>query len=1041
MSTGMDQSSTSENWPTGSQSGDSATSDHEIRNQNTSTDRRFNESGSQIYDQVIEEQDEEISRSESVEQLSESISKLDGSTDNENPVFNVNNNNSVGREGMTSPPKAQPRRLRKNMVPIHLINKSMQTSHFTDMVNLKNKFKVIEPSFLSKLKKEGETQKPVYVLYPSYALPNLDFLKEKEENIAKVYLVPQKGPLGGSVANKKRPFSCNDLEALKKKGFSHIRDWDSLNFLLPCEYRQILADVPELNKCIKQKKRPVSYDYTGVLERTSSLDRATNVSSSSSTATQPSSGYRGSSTMLLTDSQSSPAAQTNLNPLFVYRYDSVTSSEASLMASERQRSVTTAPPLPKRSVNAGKTENVPPRPPLPRSILRKGLERKTEPNQKRYSMIVKDNDTIYDEVVYKRRSLQEPYFLQRNKRLSETEDEGVDAGTSSSSLDEQVEKTEFLKPPPNMNVNFLSNISMDELAQLEEFLKLSGISASEGEELDEEGLTQLRSYVSKFLALKINQEGGEHFGGKKNVSFAEKVNVLPKQLDPKTFIAPNNSPNVSAFGNQRNNYQTKTLVDMPICEESEGSPENCASPQRTPHKIDLTQKRSLISAVTQAVEQLIHHFSPATNQSELNNLGDSSLNPACAKLALSTLCPALYAILSDGLKPSLQTSFGDIQNSVWQVIESSSQQGPLTKALHELVMRINGEDVITEGLVKFNAFIFGLLNTRSLDAWASYIRTRESVLRKHYEPDSLLLLSHTGGATIRSLVDTLIASLQPLALLPFQFDLLFEYRQLHLSLKRMDSYQQLLSPKHSPSPNLLKQWNMSSTSNKSNSDSEEISTATTIKNILVESVPDILKVSSNKNRPRSCVDPGVFSKPNFRLGEDVTNIAKKRWSGISLSSKLYQVYDRLACEDDEEYTDSLENPLPSATNDDKVKNLVHQEEGPESLDSNISDDKPLNGKRFKKLQRKWEMLSGRESSTSASPPSSPTHAVKSRIPRPLQSPIKPSCIPVPVTSVKKSNLPSPNGKKSIGVTRTPSASNLVRNNASNNKKGVLNTRY
>lgn len=836
MSTGLDQSSASENWP-GSQSGESGASDQEIRNQNMSTDRRINDSGSQIYDQVIEEQDEEISRSESVEQLSESISKLDSageSTDNEhcgfkhplNPMFNVNNNNSIDREEVTSPPKAQPRRLKsfnKNCIPIHLINRSMQTSHFAEIANLRNSsyklngsntkdmFKVIEPSFLSKLKKEGEIQKPVYVLYPSYALPNLDFLKDKEDNTAKVFLMPQKGPTAAGVANsKKRPFSCNDLEALKRKGFSHIQDWDSLSFLLPCEYKQILADVPEIAQQLnnkrrsnKQKKRPASCDYTGVLERTNSLDRATNVSSSSSTGTQPSSGYRGSSTMLLTDSQNSPAAQTNLNPLFVYRYDSVTSSEASLMASERQRSITTtaAPPLPKRSISVthdqtNKIENAPPRPPLPRSILRKGLEnsklRKTEPNQKRYSMIVKDNDTIYDEVVYKRRSLQEPYFLQRNKRLSETEDEGVDAGTSSSSLDEHVEKTEFLKPPPNMNVNFLSNISMDELAQLEEFLKLSGISSSENEELGEEGLTQLRSYVSKFLALKINQEGG----GKKNVSFAEKVNVLPKQLESKTFTTPNNSPNVSAFQHQRNNYQTKTLVDMPICEESEGSPENCASPQRTPikHSYDLAQKRSLISAVTEAVEQLIHHFSPATNQSELNNLGDSSLNPACAKLALSTLCPALYAVLSDGLKPSLQTSFGDIHNSVWQVVESSSQQGPLTKALHELVMRINSEDVITEGLVKFNAFVFGLLNTRSLDAWASYIRTRESVLRKHYDPDSLLLLSHTGGATVRSLVDTLIASLQPLALLPFQFDLLFEYRQLHLSLKRMDSYQQLLSP-------------------------------------------------------------------------------------------------------------------------------------------------------------------------------------------------------------------------------------------------------
>lgn len=35
--------------------------------------------------------------------------------------------------------------------------------------------------------------------------------------------------------------------------------------------------------------------------------------------------------------------------------------------------------------------------------------------------------------------------------------------------------------------------------------------------------------------------------------------------------------------------------------------------------------------------------------------------------------------------------------------------GPITKSLNELVLRINSEDAVTEGLVKFNAFILGLL--------------------------------------------------------------------------------------------------------------------------------------------------------------------------------------------------------------------------------------------------------------------------------------------------------------------------------------------
>ena len=82
-----------------------------------------------------------------------------------------------------------------------------------------------------------------------------------------------------------------------------------------------------------------------------------------------------------------------------------------------------------------------------------------------------------------------------------------------------------------------------------------------------------------------------------------------------------------------------------------------------------------MTAVADAVEQIICHFATAERQSQCEVLGDSSLTPACAQLALTKLCPAMYAILSDGLRPTLDTAFGSIQNSVWQVVEASAQQG------------------------------------------------------------------------------------------------------------------------------------------------------------------------------------------------------------------------------------------------------------------------------------------------------------------------------------------------------------------------------
>lgn len=378
MSTTMDQLSSSENWPA-SQSGESNSDGKEQeRNLELSGEAKTSESSVRTYDLIAEEGEDEVSRSESVEQLSESISKIDSiseSYEKENIAPNNISNENVNLEKRTN--IISPKKI-KNI----LMNRSIQTSHFSEITNLKNAnkicnenakptVKVVEPSFLSKLKQEGEVQKPVYVLYPNYVLPDLDFLKEKEDLSTKLLILPQKAPHMPSC--KKRPFSLNDLETLKRKGFTHVQDWDSLNILLPPEYRKILADVPEISEHIKctSKEKPSFSQPRFTKRRPVSCE--INQSSSSSTGTQPSSGYRGSSS-LLTDSQNSPVPTTNLNPLFVYRYDSVTSSEASLLNSERQRSITTTAPV-KRCGGMQQCENAPPRPPLPRSILRKGMEK------------------------------------------------------------------------------------------------------------------------------------------------------------------------------------------------------------------------------------------------------------------------------------------------------------------------------------------------------------------------------------------------------------------------------------------------------------------------------------------------------------------------------------------------------------------------------------------------------------------------------------------------------------------------------------------
>ena len=72
-----------------------------------------------------------------------------------------------------------------------------------------------------------------------------------------------------------------------------------------------------------------------------------------------------------------------------------------------------------------------------------------------------------------------------------------------------------------------------------------------------------------------------------------------------------------------------------------------------------------------------------------------------------------------------------------------------------------------------------------MDAWMSYIRTRESILSKHYTEESLFLSASRGHAKSRSLTDSLISALRPLSKIGFHLDLLYETRLLHESLLQL----------------------------------------------------------------------------------------------------------------------------------------------------------------------------------------------------------------------------------------------------------------
>ena len=405
-------------------------------------------------------------------------------------------------------------------------------------------------------------RKDVYVYYPNYALPDLSFLKDQKYNVdARIFLVPQhynRPPDLRKIRENrtKRPFSCNDMEKLRKRGLSHVKDWDSLNVLLPKELKEMLSDNTDCMETVKPTfccsprppRRPMSCDFSGHRQAT---DIRTSGSNSSLNSTQPSSGYRGSSTML-NDSE-----------------DTVSPEDQANQTGEHP------PPLPKRSVSLPfedeeDGETPPPRPPLPRGILRKTTSLRDDGQKlgakKRHSAA--DSSSLSRDDALKRRSLQEPMESLAKRAIEEAIPElgsktGLDDGSA-------------------MGCSCVANCTgfCGKSLKKKNILRISELpDISSHEEFTEQDLAALRTKVSNFLVGKTAGEEVCDLCPKKSVTFAEKKCTHQNNQDPTRTAGADSDINKTSATDER------------------------------PLVYDAQDKKTLVMSVRAAVEKLVNQFS------------------------------------------------------------------------------------------------------------------------------------------------------------------------------------------------------------------------------------------------------------------------------------------------------------------------------------------------------------------------------------------------------------------------------------------------
>ncbi|XP_070535909.1 uncharacterized protein [Ptychodera flava] len=222
------------------------------------------------------------------------------------------------------------------------------------------------------------------------------------------------------------------------------------------------------------------------------------------------------------------------------------------------------------------------------------------------------------------------------------------------------------------------------------------------------------------------------------------------------------------------------FMDQPSFFGSEDAPEDIPlsayEDMENSIEVDILQKKGLVGSINSAVDLILEHFGKSRQICSKMRLGDSYYTPDIGHIVLRYLCPALAAMLTDGMQPFIRNVIvGRVKNTVWHVVQAVTQLGPATKQMHEILSHVSNQGYLADPAMKFNAFVFGLLNAKCLEVWLQHVVSRTDILEKLYKPDSFLRLA---DGLLKPLLQELSVAIQPLCELPLKLDYKFEYNHI-----------------------------------------------------------------------------------------------------------------------------------------------------------------------------------------------------------------------------------------------------------------------
>uniref|UniRef100_A0A8C5PIY4 RUN and SH3 domain containing 1 n=1 Tax=Leptobrachium leishanense TaxID=445787 RepID=A0A8C5PIY4_9ANUR len=287
------------------------------------------------------------------------------------------------------------------------------------------------------------------------------------------------------------------------------------------------------------------------------------------------------------------------------------------------------------------------------------------------------------------------------------------------------------------------------------------LSLAAGKEVTTFREMKYRSTLSKQSAQQAKFQTSGNMGPQKTACVE---NEFPHLSDREMWLEiPRTVENGSHHPNENGSHRQKEKEQRVLCSHT-------LCPRLFAPLVSLSP--GLLVTIGFSVDNVIRHFNSSRNQVKKAQLGDSRLSPELGYLLLNGLCPSLYKLLADGLKPfQKDVIIGSRRLSPWNLVETSIKPGT-----SQMIQDAGTHTRSTSSAVSSPTAIevFSLNPTGHYSAF--------------YGSSAFLMLAATSQP---ELFDELLLILQPLSALNFHVDLLFEHH--HLPLQDLPESHQLHS--------------------------------------------------------------------------------------------------------------------------------------------------------------------------------------------------------------------------------------------------------